>query len=187
MKKGMKEGNAASVSTAIVRIAVLCACLGLAAGTVAPQLGMAGSGVDGKAAITTFEAPGAGTAASEGTLAYSINKAGAIAGWYVDSYRVIHGFARAPGGAITAFDPPGSAQTYTRSINTGGAIAGFYEDANYAYHGFVRAASGAITTFDPPTPSVPSLRASTLGGPSRDITVRRAAGFKASYVLPAAP
>jgi hypothetical protein len=43
--------------------------------------------------ITGFDAPGA---TGSGTFAWSINKAGAIAGYYVDKNSVSHGFLRTP-------------------------------------------------------------------------------------------
>jgi hypothetical protein len=58
--------------------------------------------------ITTFDAPGAGTGASQGTQAANINPAGAITGNYVDASAVAHGFLRAPGGVFTTFDAPGA-------------------------------------------------------------------------------
>ena len=45
-------------------------------------------------AITTFEAPGAGTGQSQGTAPQSINKYGVITGWYTDSSGAGHGFVR---------------------------------------------------------------------------------------------
>jgi len=44
--------------------------------------------------FTTFDAPGAGTAAGQGTVPLSINPAGAVAGWYIDASGVTHGFLR---------------------------------------------------------------------------------------------
>ena len=43
-------------------------------------------------AIRTFEAPGAGTGAYQGTYASSINTAGLITGNYSDAKNVLHGF-----------------------------------------------------------------------------------------------
>jgi len=103
--------------------------------------------------FTTFDAPGAGTGGypyHQGTYTLSINRAGTIAGYYVDANGVSHGFTGAAGGTITSFDPPGSAGTYGESINAAGAIAGYYVDAIGADHGFVRAADGTLTTFDAP-------------------------------------
>src|SRR5215831_6897646 len=54
--------------------------------------------------IITFDAPGAGSGAGQGTTAFSINPAGAIAGRYIDAGDAFHGFLRTPEGAITTFD-----------------------------------------------------------------------------------
>jgi hypothetical protein len=69
--------------------------------------------------IGTFEAPGAGTGAYQGTLSGGINDAGAIGGLHQ--------------GAVAL------------SINTGGAVTGYYIDATNDFHGYVRAAGGAFT------------------------------------------
>ena len=52
--------------------------------------------VCGYCAITTFDAPGAGTGPFQGTFPLSINPAGVIAGTYIDSGFVAHGFLRTP-------------------------------------------------------------------------------------------
>jgi hypothetical protein len=105
--------------------------------------------------ITTFDAPGAGTASGLGTSGLSINTAGAITGYYWDAGNVSHGFVRAPNGTISTFDAPGAGGgsatgTISRSINTAGAITGSYQDASYVNHGFVRAPNGTISTSDAP-------------------------------------
>ena len=46
--------------------------------------------------ITTFDAPGAGTGASQGTEPLANNPAGAVTGFYIDANNVIHGFLRTP-------------------------------------------------------------------------------------------
>ena len=63
---------------------------------------------DGK--VTSFEAPGAGLGhgLDQGTVAYSINDLGVIAGQYQDSNYVFHGFVRYPDGSFTKFDAPGA-------------------------------------------------------------------------------
>src|ERR1019366_6375757 len=133
-----------------VRIAVICLCFLLAAGMPAQQPGIAGVGDNSKPAFITFEAPGAGTGAGQGTYASSINRAGAITGDYRDASGTFHGFVRAADGTITDFDVPGSTGTSPSSINAVGVIAGSYGDASNVSHGFVRAADGTITTFDAP-------------------------------------
>jgi predicted membrane protein len=97
-------------------------------------------------AITSFDVPGAGTAAFQGTLAFTpsgaISAAGTILGNYIDASNVVHGFVRAPNGAITSFDAPGAGTgflqgTFPTSFNPAGAIVGFYVDANNVSHGFL--------------------------------------------------
>jgi hypothetical protein len=45
-------------------------------------------------ALTTFDAPGAGTGPGQGTIPFSNNPAGAIAGFDIDANGVLHGFLR---------------------------------------------------------------------------------------------
>jgi hypothetical protein len=47
-------------------------------------------------AITTFDAPGAGTGAGQGTLPETPNLFGVITGQYIDASNVHHGFLRKP-------------------------------------------------------------------------------------------
>ncbi len=108
--------------------------------------------------ITTFDAPGAGTAAGQGTRAYSINPSGAITGFFFDLINVAHGYVRSNQGEITVFDAPGAGTgpgqgTIVFSpliINPKGAIAGHYIDSAFVSHGFLRDKDGAFTTFDAP-------------------------------------
>src|SRR2546430_9393282 len=51
--------------------------------------------------LTTFDPPGATS-----TMALSINRRGAITGFYLDGSSVWHGFLRAPDGAVTTFQAP---------------------------------------------------------------------------------
>jgi hypothetical protein len=80
----------------------------------------------------------------------SINRQGAIGGFYYDSQSAIHGFVRKPDGTITTFDVPGSTSTQGSSIDDRGRIAGFFLDSDFAAHGFVRRANGTVHPFDPP-------------------------------------
>jgi hypothetical protein len=85
-------------------------------------LGLGFSVNAGGTTITTFDAPGAGTAAGQGTTGFGINPAGAITGFYIDASSVQHGFVRAPNGIITEFDPTGSIFTNPNAIDQTGAI-----------------------------------------------------------------
>ncbi len=103
--------------------------------------------------MTTFDAPGAGTGAGQGTYPLyttCLNPAGAIVGSYIDANNVYHGFLRNPNGTIATIDVPGAQATFPNSINLEGAISGQYIDANSVNHGFVRNPDGKMNTFDVP-------------------------------------
>jgi len=103
---------------------------------------------DGKT-FTEVDAPGAGTGAYQGTNACwyipcfgTINPAGAVTGWYMDSNNVYHGFLRSSDGKFTVIDVPGAGKsagqgTRAHAINPEGAITGSYTDAKGVYHGFL--------------------------------------------------
>lgn len=115
--------------------------------------------------FTTFDVPGAGTAAGSGfgTFPVSINDEGTIAGHYTDTNIVNHGFVRSPEGRITTFDAPGADTTVPESINAAGAITGHYSAAN-GYHGFLRSPGGEFTTFDAPGVATGTLPKSINAG-----------------------
>jgi hypothetical protein len=111
-----------------------------------------------KGEIVSFDAPGADTTAGldRGTVAYSVNDWGAIAGQLQDCTGLFHGFIRYPDGSFVTFNPPckncgnGQGAYGTANINIQGAVAGYFADASGNYHGFVRSPGGKITTFDAP-------------------------------------
>jgi hypothetical protein len=93
--------------------------------------------------ITTFDVPGAGTGAGQGTVPEGLNFEGAITGSYIDSSSVSHGFLLGQHGTITTFDAPGAGTgagqgTLPLLDNAEGAITGYDIDANGAFHGFLR-------------------------------------------------
>lgn len=53
------------------------------------------SGCASPRTFTTFNAPGAGAGAFQGTITFSINACGVMAGYYVDASNVAHGFVTA--------------------------------------------------------------------------------------------
>jgi hypothetical protein len=126
-------------------------------------LGVAGAASAGPR-ITTFDAPGAGTSAFQGTGCFAftdcsvlINNWGAITGYYLDANNAYHGFVRSPEGKFTTFDAPGADTnandfngTFPNAINDAGAITGVCYDANNVGHGFLRSPEGTFTTFDAP-------------------------------------
>lgn len=94
--------------------------------------------------IATIDAPGAATGPLGGTIAASINPAGVITGYSVDSNNVAHGFLFAPGRRIQPWDDPDASLapgngTAPFSINASGAITGVYWDSSGLGHGFERA------------------------------------------------
>ncbi|MGA7048496.1 MAG: hypothetical protein WBY98_19685, partial [Candidatus Sulfotelmatobacter sp.] len=107
------------------------------------------------AKFITFNAPGAGTGAGQGTISNSINPAGAITGYYLDASDVYHGFLRAADGTFTTFDVLDAGTSFYEgtgplSINPAGAITGWYFDTSNVIRGFLRTPDGAITTFSAP-------------------------------------
>jgi hypothetical protein len=104
---------------------------------------------------TTFEAPGAGVAAYQGTTAASINAAGTIVGSYTDPNNQYHGYVRTAAGATTSFDGPGlpaghpCVATAPASVNAAGSIVGYCPLAIFS-HSFKRTAAGTMTPFDAP-------------------------------------
>jgi hypothetical protein len=59
-----------------------------------------------------------------------------VAGYYLDSAGVKHGFVQL-GGTYYTIDPPGSASTDIRRLNSAGSLAGFYSDHYGSTHAFV--------------------------------------------------
>ncbi len=105
--------------------------------------------------ITELNAPGAGTANKQGTIALGINTAGTIVGSYLGANKVEHGFIRATNGTFTAVNVgPGTNAfngTFVFGINDAGAVTGAFGDTSInAAEGFVRAANGAVTKFTAP-------------------------------------
>lgn len=113
--------------------------------------------------LKTFDVPGAGSGSYQGTgcpgCALGFNLGGAVAGAYIDSNSVQHGFLRSPDGTFTTFDAPGAGTSSYQgtgcpsdcptSVNDFGVIAGSYIDTNYVLHGYLRNPNGNIVTVDP--------------------------------------
>ena len=115
------------------------------------------------ATSTTFDAPGAGIAAGQGTFANGMNISGAIVGFIRDANDARHAFVRSADGTFTIFDDPnagtctascgtiGNGQgTRAYAINPAGDIVGFFTDNSAQCHGFVRAKNGTFTQIDAP-------------------------------------
>jgi hypothetical protein len=110
---------------------------------------------DRNGGFTTFDVPGAGTEAGQGTFPFAISLGGEITGFYVDGTNANHGFLRDKKGAITTYDVPGAGMgpgqgTFGGGLTPNGTIMGNYFDADNLSHGFLRDRNGAFTTFDAP-------------------------------------
>jgi len=103
----------------------------------------------------SFNAPGAGTGAGQGTLAIGINSASSasIVGAYIDSKGAYHGFVRSGSGTITDFNAPGAGTGAGQGtnfaglsgINTAGVITGPYVDSKGVFHGYIRSTTAKYT------------------------------------------
>jgi hypothetical protein len=105
--------------------------------------------------ITTFDAPGAGTGAFQGTFPFCVDPSGTVIGRTRDAGDVRHGFIRFAQGSYTIFDAPGAGTaggqgTWAYATNPKGEITGFFYDSTTAAHGYVRSNQGVITVFDAP-------------------------------------
>jgi len=99
----------------------------------------------------SFNAPGAGTGAYQGTRPTSISQNGEVAGFYIDPNGLYHGFFRQTNGHISSFDVPGlPGSLEVLSVNISGQIAGDGEDSKLVSHGYIRNANGTFIVFDPP-------------------------------------
>ena len=87
-------------------------------------------------------------ASVEGTITQSVNDAGLVVGYYVDSNGVNHGFVY-DGTDFTTIDPPGSTDTLLFGINNAGIITGRFFDAAGVRHGFLDD-NGVFTIIDFP-------------------------------------
>ena len=74
--------------------------------------------------FTSFDAPGAGSGIGQGTFPVAINSEGVIAGYYIDSSFVSHGFVRQANGRIIQFIPPNMSNVFIYGINNGGQVLG---------------------------------------------------------------
>lgn len=111
-----------------------------------PQLALAAD------RITTFDPPGAGKGAGQGTFAQQNLNSGAIVGYYVDAKNVAHGFIRTADGKYTIIDVPYMEAVGTQAfgINDEGKVVGWWFEASGVYHGYLRDNHGDFTTFDVP-------------------------------------
>jgi hypothetical protein len=94
--------------------------------------------------VNEFDPPGATQ-----SVAVGINFFGTIAGYYIDSNNVYHGYIRDSGDNITVIDVPGLTHLQVTGINYSGEIVGSGVNGSITV-GFVRDSAGNITTFEVP-------------------------------------
>lgn len=107
--------------------------------------------------FATFNVPGAGTHANQGTIPRAMNASGAATGYYIDNSNVFHGFKISLDGNIETFDAPGAGTgpnqgTQPYDINGDGTIVGFVYDNSGIRHGFQRAPDGSFKNPPPDHP-----------------------------------
>jgi|ERR1700678_2735887 len=123
--------------------------------TICMTLGPLVSGFSATERIITFDAPGAGTATFQGTLAVMVSDSGETIGPFVNANNVYHGFIRSADGEFRIIDAPGAGRGYLQGtqpngVASDGKVVGYFYDANYVYHGFLREPSGRIITINAP-------------------------------------
>jgi hypothetical protein len=106
----------------------------------------------------SFDAPGAGTGANQGTFPSCINQHKSIGGTVIYSGGAAQGFLREPNGAFITVTPPGSSQSFVAAINDSGEVAGSYYGTGATY-GFVRNASGDYTSL-----AIPKAYSTSIAG-----------------------
>lgn len=100
------------------------------------------------ATYTVLNAPDAGTASGQGTIANEINSDGSVVGYYSDSSSNVYGFLRTPDGTFFEFAVD-DGQTIAWGINEKGTISGTYMDPKTGlWHAFLAPRKGKFVTFD---------------------------------------
>jgi len=102
----------------------------------------------------TFNAPGAGSNAYQGTIATGINPGGEISGYYLDANFLAHGFLRNADGTFITFDAPHASQdgygTYANGLNSEGDTVGYYTNSTFNFGGYLRRPDGTFEIFRDP-------------------------------------
>jgi hypothetical protein len=116
--------------------------------------------------VTVFDAPGAGSAAGQGTWASGINEEGAISGATIDENNLLHGMIRDRHGNFTVFDAPGAngGGTFVVCLNASNTAVGYYWNSTGNTYGFVRSADGTFTKLDLFGPGTGRLHVTNITG-----------------------
>jgi probable HAF family extracellular repeat protein len=115
--------------------------------------------------ITDFAIPGATFIEPE-----SVNDFDQVAGVWVDSAGLDHGFLRDRDGKITEIDVPGAASpgTAVLGVNIFGWVSGHFFDTESHEHGFVRSPKGDYYQIDVPGAATDLALGGTAGGGLND-------------------
>ena len=143
--------------------------------------------------FTTFDPTGSG-AQIEIVVPFQINASGAVAGTYLDTNGVYHGFLRDPNGSITILDAPGGGTaaeegTDLLGINASGTIAGGISVGTVngvvgTTHSLVLATDGTYTIFDPPQSGAHSSLAEAINDSGAVVGIYRDANLvRHGYLL----
>jgi hypothetical protein len=103
----------------------------------------------GQSSFVSFDAPDAGTGPSQGTIPATINLKGQIAGVYIDSSNLQHGFIRQPNGQFAEFFPPSITDVVVLGLNNSGQILGTatLPASPFDFYPFLRTPAGLYTAF----------------------------------------
>lgn len=135
---------------------------------------------DPQGTITTYDAPGAGRGAGQGTGINGVNEAGEIVGSYTDSGYHTHGFMYSHD-VYVPINVPDAPETFPNSINAAGTIAGDFTDAAGKLHGFEWNRQGFKAFFNAPGATNTSVSAINDAGVITG-TGTNAAGLQFAWV-----
>lgn len=103
---------------------------------------------DATGKITSFDAPGAGTGANQGTEFEGVSPGGYLCGLYITSNSAEYGFLLSPSGEFFQIDIQGSSVVFASGVNDAGQVVGAYSSSN-AFYGFIWTSAGELITFQP--------------------------------------
>jgi hypothetical protein len=98
--------------------------------------------------FTSFDLPSTLDAQTPQPL--GINGNDEVAGVYLDSVGLQHGFSRTAKGVVTGIDVSGAVETVAWAVNSSHVVTGYFFDAAETAHGFRLAADGTLTVIDAP-------------------------------------
>lgn len=176
MNRNLTRPQARTIARTFVGAAALIfLCAQLSCGGGSSNNSGGGGGGTPQRTFTTIDVDGAGTANGQGTFIEAINDSGDVAGYFIDSNSLTHGFIRSAAGVITTFDVPASngESTVAQGIDSDGDVVGFFNAPNTGGHSYIRTADGTITTFD-----------ATFGGNSAALSINNSGVIAGAIIGP---